>query len=146
MTLGTGCIGDDGTIVISGGHGVAPGTLRFTLARNVEAVNYWLPIVISGVLALIFVLVVGWIRRNALAKTVLTGPSWSFTDSWLTNISTVGATWRSRGSGRCGPGLVAARAPVRPGRCVHGVRGSDPCSLVPLRAGAWSPLRPARLR
>jgi hypothetical protein len=91
MILGTGCIGDDGTIVISAGPGVAPVTLRFTLARNIDEVNYWLPIVISGVLALIFVLAVGWIRREVLGKTVLTGPSWSFTDSWLTNISTVGA-------------------------------------------------------
>jgi len=91
MRFGVGCAGGDGTIVISGGPGVAPVTTRFTLIHDVAGMNYWLTILISGALALIFVIVMIAIRRSVLSETVQTGPGWSFNDSWLTNITALGA-------------------------------------------------------
>ena len=91
MRFGLGCTGENGTLVISGGPGVVPVTVRFTLARNIVEADYWLTIFISGGLALIFALAMIIIRRGVLSKTVQTGSSWSFKDSWLTNVSLLGA-------------------------------------------------------
>ena len=91
MRFGLGCTGDNGTLVISGGAGVTPVTVRFTLVRNVVEADYWLPILISGGLALFFALGMVVTRRHVLPKTVQTGSSWSFKDSWLTNVSLLGA-------------------------------------------------------
>jgi hypothetical protein len=101
MTMAQDCTGSNGTVVVAGGAGVAPVALRFTLDRDVPESDYWYPVYEGLATAALYVaamlLVVGLLRKDkkgesgGLGATVATGPSWSFSDSWLTNVSAVGA-------------------------------------------------------
>jgi hypothetical protein len=97
MTLPEACAGTSGTLIVTGGAGVTPVALRFMLDRDVQESVYWRPVDYSLVAAAVYLiamlLTVGlWRGRfGPLSDPVATGPSWSFSDSWLTNISAVGA-------------------------------------------------------
>jgi hypothetical protein len=90
LTLREGCAGQQGTILIYGGKGVAPATVRFTLVRGVERLQYWYPLAGGGIVSLLITLSILAARKGRISKEVATGPSWSLKDSWLTNITALG--------------------------------------------------------
>jgi hypothetical protein len=97
MTMPESCAGSNGTVIVMGGTGVAPAELRFTLDRDIQESMYWYPVIYSLAAAALYVaamlLIVGRRKKEpgSFLDTVATGSSWSFSDSWLTNISAVGA-------------------------------------------------------
>jgi hypothetical protein len=97
MTMPVACAGSSGTLVVTGGAGVTPVALRFTLGRDVKESVYWLPVICSLAAAALFLavmLLVICLKRETfggLRDAVATGSSWSSSDSWLTNVAAVGA-------------------------------------------------------
>lgn len=96
MLMPRDCTGSSGTVIIAGGPDVTPVTLRFALDRDVQESVYWTPVICSAVAAVLFVAVmmlrIGFGKKvGGLGDAVATGPGWSFSDSWLTNVSAVGA-------------------------------------------------------
>lgn len=99
ITMNQYCPGIDGTIIVMGGTGASPTSLRFALTNSVQETEYWYPIAGSfgaGVIFLaVMLILVGWRPGTKLfgklGDTVATGSSWSFSSSWLTNITALGA-------------------------------------------------------
>ena len=97
VTMNQYCPGIDGTIIVMGGTGASPTSLRFALTNSVQESEYWYPIVGglgAGVLflAVMLILVVALREKfGNLDALVATGSSWSFSSSWLTNITALGA-------------------------------------------------------
>jgi hypothetical protein len=65
LTLRAGCAGRQGTILIYGGKGVAPASVRFTLVRAVERLQYWYPLAGGGIVSLLITLVLLAARKGA---------------------------------------------------------------------------------
>ena len=90
LTAATGCTGISGTLLLEA-DGASPVAATFVLGREAESVNYWRPfwgaLVVAAVVALSLVMA----RRGSLNDVVPAGPSWSFKDSWLTNLAALGA-------------------------------------------------------
>jgi hypothetical protein len=97
ITMTQYCPGVAGTIVVMGGAGATPTSLRFALTNSVQETEYWYPIVAglgAGVifLAVMLILVAAIPGKfGKLGAVVATGSSWSFSSSWLTNITALGA-------------------------------------------------------
>ena len=97
MTMNQYCPGIDGTIIVMGGAGASPTSLRFALTNSVQESEYWYPIAAglgAGILFLVVMLIlVGACpgKFGKLGAVVATGSSWSFSSSWLTNITALGA-------------------------------------------------------
>jgi hypothetical protein len=97
MTMNQYCPGIDGTIIVMGGAGASPTSLRFALTNSVQESEYWYPIaggLGAGVLFLAVMLILVGARPGKFGKlgaVVATGSSWSFSSSWLTNITALGA-------------------------------------------------------
>lgn len=96
ITMTQYCPGVDGTIVVMGA-GATPTSLRFALTNSVQETEYWYPIAVglgAGVifLAVMLILVAAFSGKfGKLGAVVATGSSWSFSSSWLTNITALGA-------------------------------------------------------
>jgi len=97
VTMNQYCPGIDGTIIVMGGTGASPASLRFALTNSVQESEYWYPVaggLGAGVLFLaVMLILVGALPRKfgKLGAVVATGSSWSFSSSWLTNITALGA-------------------------------------------------------
>ena len=96
ITMTQYCPGVDGTIIVTGGPGSTPASLRFALTSPVQETEYWYPIFAglgAGLLFLIVMLALVAKIGNFgnLGAVVATGSSWSFSSSWLTNITALGA-------------------------------------------------------
>ena len=96
VTMNQYCPGIDGTIIVMGGTGASPTSLRFALTNSVQESEYWYPIaggLGAGVLflAVMLILVGALPKFGKLDALVATGSSWSFSSSWLTNVTALGA-------------------------------------------------------
>lgn len=97
MTMNQYCPGIGGTIIVMGGAGASPTSLRFALTGSVQGSEYWYPIAAglgAGLLflAVMLILVGKWHGKfGTLGAVVATGSGWSFSSSWLTNITALGA-------------------------------------------------------
>jgi hypothetical protein len=96
ITMTQYCPGVDGTIIVMGGADATPTSLRFALTNSVQETEYWYPIAVglgAGLLFLVvmLVLVAASSKFGKLGDVVATGSSWSFSSSWLTNITALGA-------------------------------------------------------
>ena len=99
ITMTQYCPGIDGTIIVAGGSGATPASLRFALTNSVQGTEYWYPVAAglgAGILFLIVMLIVIVVgaqhgKSGKLGDVVATGSSWSFSSSWLTNITALGA-------------------------------------------------------
>lgn len=98
MTMDQDCPGIDGTILVMGGSGVTSVPIRFALMNSVQESQYWYPIfyglgagLLFWIVMVLIVLFYPWDKFGKLGATVATGPSWSFSSSWLTSITALGA-------------------------------------------------------
>jgi hypothetical protein len=98
LTLPSGCAGSTGVLVVRGYPGVDPVATEFTLARRIPTAHLWWAafggFVAAGLVTTILAVVL--IRRSTpwwkwITQPIAAGPSWSFKDSWLTNVAGVGA-------------------------------------------------------
>ena len=87
-----------GTVVLAGDAGVDPATVGFVLSRQLPDTDLWKPFLGAFVAAMVTEAALfaylsrrrpkrlGWFKAE-----VAVGPTWSFKDSWLTNVAAVGA-------------------------------------------------------
>ena len=88
-----GCAGESGFLVLSPASAPAadPVITRFSGTKDFAESQLWNPIRWAAIGAVGFVVVLCWVRRRRLTATVSMVATWSFKDSWLTNISALGA-------------------------------------------------------
>lgn len=87
------CNDEQGTLLFEAtDDATAPTSVQFEFFRDVGSVQYWLPLIGSLVAAVGFALGLVFMRsRDRLRQTVDMGSAWSFTDSWLTNVTALTA-------------------------------------------------------
>ncbi len=90
LTVPRSCVGEAGSLLLAV-EGAAPANARFALEKDAEDVSYWLPFLVGLGVAAVFTIGFAWWRRSRLGEPVAAGSSWSFQDSWLTNVAALGA-------------------------------------------------------
>jgi hypothetical protein len=83
------CVGQGGTLIFSMPDGPAA-TVRFSLTAEFAEGQAWIPVAVGGGVAVIFVVFCFCAVSAPMKDPVHVGASWSFSDNWVTNISTVG--------------------------------------------------------
>lgn len=84
-----GCAERSGTLILTepSGHST---TVRFSAAREFSDEQLWFPIYAAGIAGLLFGVVAWLCGLGGLTQEVHAGSSWSFKDSWVTNIAAIG--------------------------------------------------------
>lgn len=95
LQLPSACAGRKIALVLTADR-AAPATTEIAVTRRLDDDFYWLPLILALILSLVTVLVaMVMIAMRTTGKwtdiEVKAGSSWSFKDSWLTNVSAVGA-------------------------------------------------------
>lgn len=88
-----GCDDEEGTLLVETSNASAsPASKRFKFVRDAGSVNYGLPLGGSvAAFVMLSLILLGGQKRDGINDTVDMGPSWSFTDSWLTNVTALTA-------------------------------------------------------
>ena len=92
ISMPAACAGVQGTLLVDP-RSSAPVTSRVSVVRDAVTTFLWIPVAVGFVVAGLFAVILlstesRWAHR---AQPIGTGPAWSFKDSWLTNITALGA-------------------------------------------------------
>jgi hypothetical protein len=85
----TGCAGSSGTLMLTTSDGQVI-TARFSATRDFTDEQLWWPVIAALVAGAAFFIFASRMARSGLKEEVHVASSWSFKDSWVTNVSAFG--------------------------------------------------------
>ena len=95
VTMDSDCVGQTALLVVTGtgvdtGLASEPKTADIALARHIGGQDFGPPLVVAGIVFLLFLIGAGLPTLGNWTKRTPGGDAWSFSGSWLTSVSAIG--------------------------------------------------------